>query len=317
MTGPANSGDVIKCPHCGQDYAVRPDQWAQYSGRTINCTRCGQAFTVTAPQGAQQPPPMPQTPQAPPYAQPPGIPPDALPYAAGYPGQPYYVQPQTTSGFAIWSLVCGIFFCIPLSSILAIVFGIIGLNKTRDPRVGGKALSIAGICLGGFGCLMIVPMMIAILLPALNRAREQANRVKCAADMRMIGQEIAMYANSNAGNFPDKLEDLLQFDPSINHAIFVCPSADKTPPTTTSPQAAQQEIASGKNCSYIYLGSDLTTSATPDTVVLFEPLTDHGQEGMNVMFADFHVEWLNKSEAQKILDQQAAGTRPIKYPNGP
>lgn len=319
MTGPMNPTDMIKCPHCGQEYAVRPEQWAQYSGRTINCTRCGQAFTVAgqpAPQ-QQQPPPMPQAPS---YGQPPGYPPNIPNYAPapGYPGQPYSIQPATTSGFAIWSLVCGFFgFCLPIpSSLLAIIFGIIGLNKTRDPRVGGKGLSIAGICLGGL-TLLLVPLMIAILLPSLNRAREQANRIKCASNMRQIGQSIAMYANSNSNHFPDKLEDLLQSDPSLDRSVFVCPSDNKAPPTSTSVQAAQQEIASGKNCSYIYVGADLTASATADTVILFEPLSDHGGQGMNVLFADFHVEWLTKSEAQTILNQQAAGTRPIKYPLTP
>ena len=160
--------------------------------------------------------------------------------------------------------------------------------------------------------------MIAILLPALSRAREQANRVKCAFKHgRMIGQDIAMYANSNGNHYPEKLEDLLQFDPTISHSIFVCPTDDKAPPTSTSLQAAQQEIASGKNCSYIYVGSDLTASASPDIVVLFEPLSDHAGQGMNVLFADFHVEWLTKAEAQSILSQQAGGTRPIKYPPTP
>ena len=317
MTQPMNPTDQIKCPNCGQSYQVRPDQWAQYAGRTINCTRCGQPFTVAGQQGAApQPPAMPSGPgygQAPPY--PPGAPPYApmQPPGVGYAG-PYAPQPAATSGFAIWSLVCGILgFCLPIpSSLLAIIFGIIGLNKTRDPRVGGKGMSIAGICLGGVTLVLVLPMSIAILLPSLNRAREQANRVKCASNMRQIGQDIAMYANTDRNHqFPEKLEDLLTFDPSLSHTVFVCPSSNKLPPSNA------QQIASGSNDSYIYLGKDLNASASPDTVILFEPLSDHNGEGMNVMFGDFHVEWLTKSEAQKILDQQAAGTGPIKYPGGP
>jgi len=33
-------------------------------------------------------------------------------------------------------------------------------------------------------------------------AREQANRVKCASNLRQIGQGLQMYANENKGNFP-------------------------------------------------------------------------------------------------------------------
>src|SRR5688572_3101296 len=48
----------------------------------------------------------------------------------------------------------------------------------------------------------IIALLISILLPLLNRAREQANRVKCASNLRQIGQGIQMYANENKGNFP-------------------------------------------------------------------------------------------------------------------
>ena len=48
----------------------------------------------------------------------------------------------------------------------------------------------------------IIALLISILLPSLNRAREQANRVKCASNLRQIGQGLQMYANENKGNFP-------------------------------------------------------------------------------------------------------------------
>ncbi len=48
----------------------------------------------------------------------------------------------------------------------------------------------------------IIALLISILLPSLNRAREQANRVKCASNLRQIGQAIQMYANENKGMYP-------------------------------------------------------------------------------------------------------------------
>src|SRR5579885_1333836 len=48
----------------------------------------------------------------------------------------------------------------------------------------------------------IIALLISILLPSLNRARETANRVKCASNLRQIGQAILLYANENKGSYP-------------------------------------------------------------------------------------------------------------------
>jgi prepilin-type N-terminal cleavage/methylation domain-containing protein/prepilin-type processing-associated H-X9-DG protein len=48
----------------------------------------------------------------------------------------------------------------------------------------------------------IIALLISILLPSLNRAREQANRIKCASNLRQIGQAIQIYANESKGQFP-------------------------------------------------------------------------------------------------------------------
>jgi prepilin-type N-terminal cleavage/methylation domain-containing protein len=49
----------------------------------------------------------------------------------------------------------------------------------------------------------IIALLIAILMPALSRARQQANAVKCATQMRDIGQSLMMYANTYKGQiFP-------------------------------------------------------------------------------------------------------------------
>jgi len=48
----------------------------------------------------------------------------------------------------------------------------------------------------------IIALLISILLPSLNRARETANRVKCASNLRQIGQAILLYSNDNKGPYP-------------------------------------------------------------------------------------------------------------------
>jgi len=48
----------------------------------------------------------------------------------------------------------------------------------------------------------IIAVLIAILLPALNRARQSAIKVNCASNLRNMGQALYNYAINNRGKFP-------------------------------------------------------------------------------------------------------------------
>jgi prepilin-type processing-associated H-X9-DG protein len=48
----------------------------------------------------------------------------------------------------------------------------------------------------------IIAVLIGILLPALGRARAQANVVACQANLRELGNAIQMYAVANKGSYP-------------------------------------------------------------------------------------------------------------------
>jgi prepilin-type processing-associated H-X9-DG protein len=58
----------------------------------------------------------------------------------------------------------------------------------------------------------IIAILIGVLLPALSKARENANKVKCMANLRQIGQALFIYTNDNKGVMPygfvGKLEPL-------------------------------------------------------------------------------------------------------------
>jgi prepilin-type N-terminal cleavage/methylation domain-containing protein/prepilin-type processing-associated H-X9-DG protein len=49
----------------------------------------------------------------------------------------------------------------------------------------------------------IIALLISILLPALNRARENANRVSCSSNLRQVANAIFMYTGENRGWFPN------------------------------------------------------------------------------------------------------------------
>ncbi|MGD0462145.1 MAG: type II secretion system protein [Tepidisphaeraceae bacterium] len=48
----------------------------------------------------------------------------------------------------------------------------------------------------------IIGLLVAILLPALNKARQQANLVTCQTHLRQLGQAIDLYAHDNKGLLP-------------------------------------------------------------------------------------------------------------------
>ena len=48
----------------------------------------------------------------------------------------------------------------------------------------------------------IIALLISILLPSLNRAREQARQVACLSNLRQVGLAFVMYSNENKGKFP-------------------------------------------------------------------------------------------------------------------
>lgn len=48
----------------------------------------------------------------------------------------------------------------------------------------------------------IIAVLIGVLLPALNKARQSANRIACASNLRQFGNGLAMYVNANNRYLP-------------------------------------------------------------------------------------------------------------------
>jgi hypothetical protein len=146
-------------------------------------------------------------------------------------GQPPPVSPavpRKTSGLAIASLVLGILglTCILpiIGPILALVFGIVALNRISKSgeTIKGHGQAIAGLVLGGVG-LVVVPIIVAMLLPALGTAREPTRQVVCFSNVKQIGIAWAMYADQHNGKLPQDFDDLKGIITSTK--VFICPSA--------------------------------------------------------------------------------------------
>jgi hypothetical protein len=86
-------------------------------------------------------------------------------------------------------------------------------------------LVFAGLVLGAIGLSTMIPViiMVTILLPALNAAREKAREVNCISNVHQIGLGCAMYADAHNGSLPQKLDDLTNFVTMTKY--FACPSS--------------------------------------------------------------------------------------------
>jgi prepilin-type N-terminal cleavage/methylation domain-containing protein/prepilin-type processing-associated H-X9-DG protein len=78
------------------------------------------------------------------------------------------------------------------------------LQRFRPPPVaedmtsGRRAFTLVELLV----VIGITAVLLSILLPAINRAREAARTVQCAAQLRQFGQAIINYASSNRGLLP-------------------------------------------------------------------------------------------------------------------
>ena len=169
--------------------------------------------------------------------------------------------------------------------------------KPKRPKMKGWVV----VALSVGGALLLVLLLVLALLPPLNRAREQARRVQCAANMRQIGQAMFIYASVNGGVLPDRLDKLLPFAGSN---VFVCPSSHDSPAPGSTPGAQAGNLYAGGHLSYVYVAAGMNTNFAntnpATTVVLYEPLTNH-QDGVNVLYADGSVQFLPKGAAQAMI----------------
>ncbi|GAB5495430.1 MAG: hypothetical protein Phyf2KO_05100 [Phycisphaerales bacterium] len=145
--------------------------------------------------------------------------------------------------------------------------------------------------LGGVrGIAAIAAVQAGVALPALGRARESAQQLKSASQVRALVQAALMYAVDHDGESPESYEVLLK-NGYIWHDMLESPAG---------PAYDNQ----GDIVLRLDLDGDVLTGYRADFVVAMDRAAYvNGGMDVNVGFADGHVETLSHWEVDEVLDQ--------------
>ena len=84
------------------------------------------------------------------------------------------------------------------------------VGRPARPGPGSRGFTLVELLV----VIGIIALLISILMPAVGRAREQGNAIKCAANLRTIGQAFQMYLNVSNQFSPPYKNDAIFLDPA-------------------------------------------------------------------------------------------------------
>lgn len=217
------------------------------------------------------------------------------------------LTPVKTSALAIWSFILAMIglFTFMITALPALICGIISLVKIGKSRgkLKGAGLAVAGIAIPSVAALFILPMMLAILMPALSKARIVAQRIVCGENLKIIGHAVMVYAKDHNDTYPaaENWCDILIKNYNLSPNQFHCPSS----------QAKEGQSSYAIN---INVAGKKISDIPPDTVLIFETMpginpaggpellsTDnHRGNGCNILFADAHAKFIKAEDISSL-----------------
>jgi prepilin-type processing-associated H-X9-DG protein len=161
------------------------------------------------------------------------------------------------------------------------------------------------LCFAGFTLIemltiiAIIGILAALLLPALNAAREKARRVACSSNLRQIGVAMLAYASDNRMHFPTAENNGLLADSAWDAAltnggyvttkVFHCPADRLHRITTGDPRTYAIAVGGdGVPSDYWIQGSRITCQYLTNTEAVIVTERFNNESVVSSMAGNFH-----------------------------
>lgn len=208
------------------------------------------------------------------------------------------------------------------------------MKRLTKIRIGGFTLIELLVVIA------IIGILAAMLLPALNSAREKGRRAVSLSNEKQIILAMAMYADSGGGSALPNGGDTVPFTtPTLNGCfnllsntvtsarVFACPSDSAAKPSVGYPLSFK---SISNSISYSYCVG-LLWQDNPDSIVLLDRMgtksntgytkggkwlvgSPHKDAGGNVTFNDGHAAWQNSLPVKVGTNSLPADTLAVLYP---